>query len=451
MLALQIGRPDVALPVAERAVAADPASAYAWNLCGVACRQNGRLADAVARLSEAVAIDPELLDARVNLGNALLDAGDAERALPHYQKALALQPESASVHNNLGNLYRELRRTTEAIAAYRRAIECDPQHAWAHANLGNMLKDLGDTDGAVAAFRRSLAIAPNRPEVWSNLLFTLNCSDNVSAEAIATEHRAFGAHFARLIPPLAPRADRAHTGRLRIGYVSSDFRKHAVATFFLPLLEAHDRMRFEVFCYYNQLRGDDVTEQIRASAEHFLPVSGTPDRQLAERIRQDGIDILIDLNGHSADNRLPLFFLQPAPVQATWLGYLGGTGVPGIDWRLTDDHADPPNAGDAPGMERAWRLPRTMWCYRPYAEAPGRVGASRADERSRHFRVPQQPRQGVGCRTRAVERHSPHPGRIAPRAPDAVRCRSRCAVATPLRAAGHCHSAHRACRAHAAT
>ena len=370
MLALHAGRPDVAVPIAERAVAVLADSAAAHNLLGVAYRQNGRLADAIARLREAVNLDADFCDARINLGNALLDAGDPQAALPHYQKALALDPASASVHNNLGNLYRELRRPTDAIAAYQRALALDPNHARAEANVGNMLKDLGDTDAAIAAFRRSLAIAPNRPDVWSNLLLTLNCSDHVTAEAIAAEHRAFGEHFARLFPPMSPRAEAAHPIRLRIGYVSADFRKHAVATFFEPLLDAHDKARFEVFCYYNQPRGDEATERIRQRAEHFLPVSGMTDAQLAERIRQDRIDILIDLNGHTADNRLPLFFLRPAPVQVTWLGYLGATGVPTIDWRLTDPHVDPASAGDSPANEKPWRLPRTLWCYRPYTEAP---------------------------------------------------------------------------------
>jgi protein O-GlcNAc transferase len=377
MLALAAGRPEVALRAAEHATRVHPASALAQNLLGVACRQNGWLADAIACLRRAVALDPEFFDAQVNLGNALLDAGDPQAALPCYRKALAVDPQAASVHNNLGNLYRELRQPAEAMAAYRRALELDPQHARAQANLGNILKDLGDTDAAIAAFRRSLALAPNAADVWSNLLLTMNCLDRITPEAIAAEHRAFGAHFARLLPPIPLDPEPRRPGRLRVGYVAADFRKHAVATFFEPLLDAHDASAFEVFCYYNQPRGDEVTERIRARTEHFLPVSGMSDRQLAMRIRQDAIDILIDLTGHTADNRLPLFFLRPAPVQVTWLGYLGGTGVPTIDWRLTDPHADPETLAATPGLERPWRLPRTQWCYRPYPDAPD-VGPSPA-------------------------------------------------------------------------
>jgi predicted O-linked N-acetylglucosamine transferase (SPINDLY family) len=370
MLALQAGRPDVALPVAQRAASADGASPVVQNLLGVVLRQNGRLADAIERLQSAVILDPEFRDARINLGNALLDAGEPQQALPHYEKALALDPASAATHNNLGNLYRELRRPTEAIESYRQALAIDPQHARAHANLGNLLKDLGDTDGAIAAFRQSLRLAPDRPDVWSNLLLTQNCSDHLSTSTIDAEHRAFGERFAPLLPPMPPAAATVDHARLRVGYVSADFRNHAVATFFEPLLRSHDRSRFEVFCYYNYPRGDAVTERIRTAAEHFVPVSGMTDAQLSGRIRRDGIDVLIDLNGHTADNRLPLFFLRPAPVQATWLGYLGKTGVPTIDWRITDAYVDPEEGTLAGGSEKPWRLPHTQWCYQPYAGAP---------------------------------------------------------------------------------
>jgi predicted O-linked N-acetylglucosamine transferase (SPINDLY family) len=165
---------------------------------------------------------------------------------------------------------------------------------------------------------------------------------------------------------------------VRVGYVSSDFRRHAVATFFQPLLAAHDTARFEIFCYYNYHRGDEVTAAIRDRAEHFVPVAGVPDRVLAERIARDGIDILVDLNGHSADNRLPLFLLAPAPVQVTWLGYPGTTGLATMDYRLTDVHADPPGLTDSLHTETLWRLPATAWCYEPYAVAPPVASPARA-------------------------------------------------------------------------
>ena len=376
LLALHAGQPQAASGLAQRAVAARDASAEAHQILGVAQRQCGRLADAIASLEQAVRLRPEYFEARLNLGNAFLEAGDTERALLHYRSALALDPRSASVHNNLGNLYRELRRPTEAIASYRRALDLDPEHARAYANLANVLRDLGDSEGAIAAFRHSLSLSPNHPDVWSNLLLTLSGSDRLSREAIHLQHVAYGDHFAKLVRARPrPSLQRTQGRRLRIGYVSSDFRAHAVATFFRPLLEAHDVDRFEIFCYYNYPRGDEVTAAIRTGAEHFLPVAGVPDRMLAERIAGDRIDVLVDLNGHSADNRLPLFLLGPAPVQVTWLGYPGTTGVAAIDYRLTDGYADPPGLTESLHTEALWRLPATAWCYRPYDVAPAVASA----------------------------------------------------------------------------
>jgi len=371
LLAVQAGRPQTAISMAQRAIAARPDFVEAYQLLGVAQRQCGHLNDAITSLKRAVELNADYFDARLNLGNALLDAADTQAASAQYEAALALNPRSASAHNNQGNLFRELRRPADAMAAYRRAIALDPAHARARANLGNMLKDLGDIDAAITAFRRSLALAPNEPDVWSNLLLTLNSSDQLSREAIYDEHRAYGEHFGRLRrASRRPRVAALAGRRLRIGYLSSDFRKHAVATFFEPLLAAHDTGRFEIFCYYNQVRGDEVTARIRACAEHFIPVAGLPDSQLAGQVNNDAIDILIDLNGHTADNRLPMFFLRPAPLQLTWLGYPGTTGVSAIDYRVTDVYADPPGITDKLHVEALWRLPASAWCYQPYDAAP---------------------------------------------------------------------------------
>src|SRR5205085_8028706 len=164
----------------------------------------------------------------------------------------------------------------------------------AHANLANVLKDLGDADAAVAEFRQALALAPDRVDVWSNLLFTLNCVDGIPAETVFAEHRAFGERFGARVAPLPPTQRPPLAGRrLKVGYVSADYRKHAVATFFEPVLEAHDRNRIEVFCYYNQLVGDEVTQRIRASADHFVAVHGLADRDLAARIVADRVDVLV--------------------------------------------------------------------------------------------------------------------------------------------------------------
>ncbi|HKW79655.1 MAG TPA: hypothetical protein VJQ49_01480, partial [Casimicrobiaceae bacterium] len=158
---------------------------------------------------------------------------------------------------------------------------------------------------------------------------------------------------------------------------SSDWRRHAVAVFAEPLLAAHDRSRFQIFCYHSHAASDEVTARCAALADRFLPVAELSDDELARRVRADAIDILVDLNGHTAHNRLPAFFHRPAPVQATWLGYLGSTGVPAIDYRIIDVFTDPPDEAWR-DVEAPWRLPQTQWCYRPHAEAP-EVGRLPAD------------------------------------------------------------------------
>jgi protein O-GlcNAc transferase len=301
----------------------------------------------------------------------LLETGDPDRALLRYRAAIALAPSSSIAHNNSGNAYRELARFDEALQAYRHALALDASNVEAHNNLGNMLKDRGDAQAAMAAFRRALDLAPNRPDIWSNMLLAMNGWDGASANAIAAEHRRYGAHFSRLLRPGAPVFPaKPGEGRLRIGYVSSDFRRHAVAAFLLPLVDSHDRQRFSVTCYDNGLQSDDVTERIRASVDRYRNIVGVSDRAVADLVHNDGIDILVDLNGHTARNRLPLFFLRPARVQVTWLGYLCTTGMNEIDYRLCDAYSDPRGTTEDLHTETLWRLPDTLWCYRPHAEAP---------------------------------------------------------------------------------
>ncbi len=370
LLWLRAGRSALALDYAERAISADPRRARSHHLRGLALQALGRGAEAVLDLRQAVVLDAKLSDARLDLGNALLDAGDLADAQAQIEAVLSAEPASAIAYNSLGNLRARQQQFDGAIAAYRKAIELDPRLSQAHGNLGMLQFGIGDNDAAIAAFRRAVSLAPDRPANWSALLFALSVSDRATAAGIAAEHRAFGARFAARIAPLpalapAPRAGR----RLRIGYVSSDWRRHAVAVFAEPLLAAHDRHHFEVFCYQNYSGGDEVTARFAALADGFVSIASMSDAEAAQRIRADAIDILVDLNGHTAHNRLPLFFLKPAPVQVSWLGYLGTTGVPTIDYRLTDVFTDPPGQPEAAGIEALWRLPQTQWCYRPYPEA----------------------------------------------------------------------------------
>jgi len=371
MLQLEAGQLAPALANAKRAVEVDPARMSAYHVLGRAQCVAGNLDAGIASLGRALSLGPDAFEVELDLGKALYDSVRLEEAEQHLARARELSPLAAEVHVTLGNLYRRQHRDDEALAAYARAIELRPGLAQAHNNLGILLAELGDGEGAAAALRQALALAPDRPSIWSNLLLTMNWSDRLSPAQFADEHRAFGDYFGARIRPLPPAPLRPLAGRrLKVGYVSSDFRAHAIAVFMLPLLARHDRRRFEIYAFYNFTAGDEVTERIRPLVDHFIPVASRSDAELAGWIRGQGIDILVDLNGHTSHNRLPLFLLKPAPIQVTWLGYLATTGLATMDYRLTDARADPVGVTEALHTEALWRLPDALWCYAPHASAP---------------------------------------------------------------------------------
>lgn len=379
LLMLRSDRPKAAAELAQRAIGVAPHRGEAHHFLGLAMHRAGRLADAVASLQQAVALRPSSFEAALDLGNALLDAGNAAAAREQMERSRALNAKSAAVYIGEGNVARAQGRFDDAATAYTRAIELDPALSIGHNNLGNLAKESGDIEAAIAHFRRAVELAPNRADTWSNLLLAMNCSDRHARDKIFSAHRAFGQHFEALITRLRVAVPRSVRGKkLKIGYVSSDWRRHAVAVFFEPLLAARNRSRFEIFCYYNFPVGDEVTDRIRGLADHFRPIAGMTDDAVAEQIRTDGIDILVDMNGHTAYNRLPLFIAKPAPIQVTWLGYLATTGLQAVDYRFTDPYADPVGLTEALHTETLWRLPATQWCYQPHASAPAVMAAPSA-------------------------------------------------------------------------
>ena len=233
------------------------------------------------------------------------------------------------------------------------------------------LRDKGLLDDAIAAYRQALRIKPDFADAHSNLVFTLHYHEQSDPKSLLAESLRWARRHAdplkRFIPSHAN--DHSPDRRLKIGYVSPDFREHPVGRYILPLLGAHDPARMEIFCYSNVIRPDSITERTRGYAHQWRNVVGMNDQQVAEQIHQDRIDILIDLAAHTAGNRLRLFARKPAPVQATYLAYLGTTGLDTIDYRITDPYLDPPDVTDEYYTERSIRLPETFWCYEPPIES----------------------------------------------------------------------------------
>ncbi|MGH9578371.1 MAG: hypothetical protein ACRD3R_13105, partial [Terriglobales bacterium] len=246
-----------------------------------------------------------------------------------------------------------------------------PGFALAENNLGNVLLAQAQPGDAIACFERAQQLDPGFVGAYSNVLFAMNFLADAQAEAVCRAHLGWAAAHAA---PLATRRQSAGSRepgrRLRIGYVSGDFRAHSVSLFIESVLESHDRSKVEVFCYADVVARDEVTARLEALSDHWVTIAGRSDEGVAEGIRRDGIDILVDLAGHTGPNRLLVFAREPAPVQVTWLGYPNTTGMQAIGYRLTDALADPPGMTERLYSETLVRMPDSLWCYRPDGSAP---------------------------------------------------------------------------------
>jgi predicted O-linked N-acetylglucosamine transferase (SPINDLY family) len=368
----QTGHLDEAAVLYRQALIADPNCCDALNLLGVLARQQNRHADAIDFIRRAIAIQPGIPDYHFNLGEAHRALGQNNEAIAAYQEALRGNPNDAEIRHALGQALESARRFGEAADAYRASLSMEPTKADRIGHLGNALSLQGQHEEAIATYRQALQLNPNQPAVHSNLLMTLNYPAGLDPKQVFAEHvawaRQHAAPFASHITAHYP--DRTPGRRLRIGYVSPDFRNHSVAHFFRPLLAAHNRERFELYAYANVSRPDEVTNALRARFHHWRDIAPLSDDQAAQLIRSDGIDILVDLAGHTGDNRLLLFARKPAPIQVTYLGYPNTTGLSTIDARFSDANADPPGLTDSLHTEKLIRLPDCFLCYGAPTNAP---------------------------------------------------------------------------------
>jgi predicted O-linked N-acetylglucosamine transferase (SPINDLY family) len=352
----------------ERALALRPDDPQTLNNLGSALCGLARPEEAAAAYGRALKVRPDYPEALSNYGNVLIDLGRIAEAVRCNERALTLKPDYAVAHNNLGNGLRRLGRHEDAARSYERAIALDPSYADALCNLAETLKEQGLAGDALSHYRRAVAADPGHAGIHGNLLLALNSVEGLSREEVFAEHARWGERFSGRAPPAPHRNSREPERRLRVGYVSPDSRKHSVAYFIEPAIAARDPAAIEVFCYANVGQPDATTARLRAAADGWRDIRGLRDADAARLIREDQIDILVDLAGHTMDGRLPLFALKPAPVQATYLGYPNTAGLKAVDWRLTDAVADPEGA-ERFHVERLARLPGFL-CYRPPADAP---------------------------------------------------------------------------------
>jgi predicted O-linked N-acetylglucosamine transferase (SPINDLY family) len=332
----------------------------------------GKNDESIAACKQALAIRPDFHIAHNNLASALQAQGKIDEAIAAIRQAIALKPDYADALYNLGNILQVRGQLEDAAAAYRRAIRAKPDFAAACNNLGKVLKDMRQLDDALNAFQDAMVLRPTLAAPNSNFLYALHYPQNVDPKMIFQEHLQWDRRHARqLARQIRPHDNDRHPDRpLRIGYVSADFRRHSVAYFLESILANHDRGQVELFCYSDTPQPDDATARFQKYAAHWRDSAKWSNPQLVEGIRQDRVDILVDLSGHGSGSRLLVFACKPAPIQVTYLGYPNTTGLSTMDYRLTDAVADPPGQSDALHTEKLVRLSQTFLCYTPPVDAP---------------------------------------------------------------------------------
>jgi protein O-GlcNAc transferase len=281
------------------------------------------------------------------------------------------EPRDKNEWNRLGLACRERGDLAEAVRCFERALQLAPGSAATLANAAAVQRDLGNADESIALYRRAREIVPGNAELLSAYLFTLNLSARPGREEIFRAHMEYG----RLLgsPHPSPSRGKDAHARLRVGYLSPDLRFHAVSFFVEPVLAHHDRDHFEISCYCANPQHDGMTDRLRKLSDHWIDCAGWSTADLVRRIMEDGIDILVDLAGHTAGSRIDALAQKPAPVIASWLGYLNTTGLECVDFRITDRHTDPPGQTERFHAETLVRLPDSQWC-RQKPDSPIAVG-----------------------------------------------------------------------------
>ena len=351
--------------LARDLVDSHPRHPLAWRLLVAALEQQNKSTTITQSASnQHSALAPSLVESCFHFALAQQQQGYMVGAIACYRLLLQTQPDAPDAWNNLSLCLRLDDRLDEAMACCRRALGLRPDFALAHNNLGLLLKDAARIDESAAAFRKAIDIDPSYTEARSNLAYLLSFYPGLDASAIRTEVEAL---FNDVVsnPITLKRPPRSDEQRLRIGYVSPDFRDHCQSLFTIPLLEHHDRSRFEIACYADLDVPDAHTERIKCCADIWRLTRGMDDAELARRIAEDNIDILVDLTMHMAGGRPRLFARRAAPMQIAWLAYPGTTGIRAMDFRLTDPWLDPPEADDSVYTERSLHLADTFWCYDP--------------------------------------------------------------------------------------
>lgn len=374
-----LGETHAAIASYRKAISLKPDYPQALNGLANLLRATGQIAEAIAVYRKSLEFRPENPSVWSNLGIALQADGQSDAAIAAFEKALSLDPNLAEVHSNLGNVLWNQGKLVPAAVACQQAIRLRPELSEPHNNLGNILRDMGRMEESVTEYHQAVALAPQDAGVHSNYIYAQHYYFDGKPKTLFQQHVIWNdRHGKALGVKIVPHANDRNSGRtLRIGYASSDFRRHSVAYFLEKLFGHHDPEQVELFAYSDVVKEDDFTRNFQGMVRHWRAIRGIGDDPVAQQIRNDRIDILVDLAGHTAGNRLLVFAQKPAPIQVTYCGYPDTTGLATMDYRLTDVHADPIGASDSLATERLVRLSDCFLCYSPPADSPAPERAAR--------------------------------------------------------------------------
>ncbi|HMD55163.1 MAG TPA: tetratricopeptide repeat protein, partial [Phycisphaerae bacterium] len=370
LIARQKGNTTRSVELVQQAIAIKPNVFIYYQSLAATLKAMGQLEKAVGIYRKALELNPDDGEIYADFANVLVALNRWDEGLGAINTAARLKPESADIQLNLGNIRKDMDQLDAAASAFEKAIELKSDMAMPHNNLGNIYKSQGKAPEAIAEYQKAVELNPNLAQAHSNVIYVMHLDPAYDAAAIYVEALKWRIKYA---DPLRG-SIRAHLNdqnpdrRLRIGYVSPDFREHVVGWNVLPLIREHNHKELEIYCYSGVERPDDTTARIRFYADRWRDIAKTEGDQTAKMIYDDQIDVLVDLSLHTANHRLKVFARKPAPVQATWLGYAGTTGLDTIDYRLSDPYLDPEGTDLSVYSEQTVHLPHSFWCYQPGGE-----------------------------------------------------------------------------------
>lgn len=343
-----------------------PKIGMTWKTLGITLVDTEQYIESLCISKTALKLLPDDPEIPYNIGIAFQLLGMLKAATICYSRAIDIKPDYLEAHNNLGTVLQKQGNFAEGIACYEKALSIKSDTYRVHNNLGFALSNQGMFIEADGYFNKALELESDFEGAFSNLLFSLNYHPDKSAEEI---YEAYEEYNKRFVLPFS-RYHKGHVNvknpnrRLKVGYVSGDFNLHAVRFFLEPLLANHNHMAVEVYAYAELTKEDEMSQKYKSYCEHWIPTAGMSDDALAEKMREDEIDILVDLAGQTNGNRLEVFARKPAPVSLSWLGYAYTSGVSAIDYYLSDE-VSVPLGSEHLFAEKPWRMDQSSLVYSP--------------------------------------------------------------------------------------